>query len=187
MKKLISTLVAFNHEDHSGKPPHRLIMKYYFMFMIGSVIGWIYEEIYYMLDGHFVDRGFMYGPWLPVYGVGTILLLVLLRKVKKYPPLIFLGALLITGVLEYFAGYATWHFMHEHLWNYTGLFLNINGYVCLRSVINFGFLALLFFYIVEPIVDHNLPKMKDRTLLKTDLIILAVFLFDLIMSFIFKR
>ena len=185
---MIKKMRDANKRYYSGLSKPRVLMTLYLLFVAGCIIGWIYEELYYMLDDHvLVNRGFMYGPWLPVYGVGTILMLAVLNKLRPYPVFIFLGGTVLCGALEYLAGMMVWNGLHKHLWDYTGLFLNIQGYVCLRSAITFGFLALFLFYVLEPATNHFLRKLDDRAFFKFGFIVMAVFVFDLVMSLIFRR
>ena len=75
------------------------------IFLVGSLVGFLYEEIFYLITDHkLYYQGFLYGPYLPIYGWGSLLLLSL-KKFKKNPILVFLFAILITGILEYFSGY----------------------------------------------------------------------------------
>ena len=122
------------------------------IFLFGSLVGFIYEELFYLIvDKKIVYQGFLYGPYLPIYGWGCLGLLSL-KKVKKHPSLVFLLAVLITGVLEYISGFMLLKIFNRTWWDYTGLFLNIDGFVCLRSVITFGIGALLLIYIFEPLI-----------------------------------
>jgi len=184
--KIIEKLDSFSgNTEHSFK---RRLLSLFLIFIVGSMIGWVYEELYYLLDDHLLlNRGFMYGPWLPVYGIGTLLMLGLLFRFRGNPLLAFLGGAVVCGVLEYIAGAAVLHFLHERLWDYTGLFLNINGFVCLRSVITFGVGALLLFYLVQPVTNHFLSKMKDRQFFRFGYAVLIIFILDLVMSIIFRR
>ena len=118
------------------------------IFIVGCFVGYIYEEIFCLIiDRELVNRGFLYGPYLPVYGFGA-LFLMLLKPFKKSPILIFVLSMLVTGVVEYITGYVMWEIWHQRWWDYTGLFLNIDGYVCLRSLLTFAIAALLLIYII---------------------------------------
>lgn len=161
---------------------------YTIIFFVGSFIGYLYEVIFYLLDDHkLVNRGFLYGPYLPVYGFGAILLIVTLRKFKKHPLSIFILAMLVTGITEYVAGFLVYKVYHEMWWDYTGLYLSINGYVCLRSVISFAIGALLLFYLVEPlIVKKLLPLTKGKKVTIFSILILVIMI-DLVFTLIFRH
>ncbi len=161
---------------------------YLLVFVIACIIGWIYEVIFTLLFDHvFENRGFLYGPYVPVYGFGAIIMLPLLKRFKKNPLIIFFLAILITGVVEYVVGAWMWALYQQRWWDYTGLFLNINGYVCLRSVLTFAIGALMLFYIIEPLVSKLAKKTKNKTICITTLIILLVFVTDLVLTLIFRN
>ncbi len=161
---------------------------YFLIFIIGSIVGWLYEEIFYFVNERAItNRGFLYGPYLPVYGFGAILLVLFLKRFRKNPIIVFLLAIIITGVLEYFTGLIMWEIWHQKWWDYTGLFLNIDGYVCLRSVLTFGIGSLLLIYLVEPLVIKMIDKIKKKTLMILCFSILTIFIIDNIITFIFRH
>lgn len=124
----------------------------FLIFFVGCVVGWVYEEFFYYFTENWVgNRGFLYGPYLPVYGSGSVLMVVLLTKVRSNPLLLFGLAMLVTGVLEYFTGLIMWQVWQQRWWDYTGLFLNIGGFVCLRSVLTFGLGGWALLYGLEPL------------------------------------
>lgn len=89
------------------------------------------------------NRGELYGPWLPIYGTGT-LGIYLLKPWRKRPLLVFVLCVIITGVVGYVIGIVALEIFELRLWDYRGRFLNIGGLVCLRSVVSFGILGLVF-------------------------------------------
>ena len=165
-----------------------LILIYALIFIVGCLIGYIYEVIFaYFDEGGFVNRGFLYGPYLPIYGIGAIILTLLLKKFKRYPLCIFFASLFITAIIEYAGGALLMELFNKRWWDYTGLFLNINGYVCLRSVITFAIGALLLMYIFEPFIRSIVSKDKYKTGIS---IYICIFLFvmfiDLILTLSFR-
>lgn len=161
---------------------------YFLIFVIGAICGWIYEEIFYFIaDGKIYNRGFLYGPYLPVYGYGAILMIMFLRKVRNNPIFVFLLAVLITGILEYFTGKIMWEIWHQKWWDYTGLFLNIDGYVCLRSVITFGIGGLFLIYVIEPFLTKMIKTISNKKINCLCIIVFAIFLIDNIITFIFRH
>lgn len=158
------------------------------IFLAGSLAGFIYEEIFYLITDHeLVKRGFLYGPYLPVYGFGAVLMALLLKRFKKNPLIVFILAMLVTGILEYLTGYLLWEIYHKMWWDYTGLFLNIDGYVCLRSVISFGVGGLLLIYIIEPLISKLISKITNYKIYIVSYITCVVFVFDLILTLIFRQ
>ncbi len=162
--------------------------KYYFLiFMIGAFVGWIYEEIFcFFEDGFFVNKGFLYGCYLPIYGYGSIVLITLLKRFKKNPIIIFIASLLLTGIVEYIGGAIMENVFKMELWNYDGLLLNINGYVCLRSVLTFAIGGLLLIYLIEPFVEKITIKKNIKLVNIITIIILIIFIVDNIITFAFR-
>ena len=95
----------------------------FLIFLTGSLVGWIYEEIFYWVtEGLLRNRGILYGPWLPIYGVGALAIYAM-KPVKKQPVLLFLLCAAVSGIVEYIIGYAGLHFFGLRLWDYRGLLL----------------------------------------------------------------
>lgn len=163
---------------------------FYFMtiFFISCITGWIYEEFFYFFADHLVEkRGFLYGPYLPVYGLGSLLMLILLKRWDRKPLVIFGGAMIITGILEYTTGATMMAIWGRRWWDYTGLFLNIDGYACLRSVISFGILALILFYFLEPMVKALSKRVKGPLLIVVPVTITLIFLIDVVLTLVFRN
>lgn len=162
------------------------IIYWILIFLIGSLIGWIYEEIfYYVTENTISNRGFFYGPYLPVYGVGSVILMMTLKKIKKYPILIFILSMLITGIVEYITGYVMYAIYKRVWWDYTGLFLNIDGYVCFRSVFTFAIGTIGLMYFIEPYLNKFTKKYSKASHI-TSLLFLIMFIIDNIITFIFR-
>ena len=82
----------------------------FLIFLIGCVTGWIYEEIFYWItEGMLRNRGILYGPWLPIYGIGALGIYAM-KPVKKHPVLLFVLCAVISGVVEYIIGYVSLRF-----------------------------------------------------------------------------
>lgn len=162
------------------------IIYWILIFLACSLIGWVYEEIfYYVTENTISNRGFFYGPYLPVYGWGSVLLMLILRKLKKPPILIFILSMLITGIVEYITGYIMYAIYERVWWDYTGLFLNIGGYVCFRSVFTFAIGTIGLIYFIEPYLNKFIKKhFKSSSLISW--LFLIIFIGDSIITFIFR-
>lgn len=118
---------------------------YYF---ICSVIGWVMEMIYgYMVLGHFVDRGFLYGPMCPIYGCGAVAMVLIAEIIGKKELNVagkFLIIMAMFTVLEYLASLFLELIFHQRWWDYTNELLNINGRVCLVFSLMFGMMGIIF-------------------------------------------
>lgn len=162
--------------------------KYTMIFLIGSIVGFIYEEIfYYIFEDTLAKRGFLYGPYLPVYGFGAVLMVLLLKKYKKDPFIVFLLAMLLTGVVEYITGFIMYQAYHRVWWDYTGLFLNIDGYVCLRSVLTFGIGGLILIYVIEPLLCKLSENINTKLYITTSVLIVMTFVIDLTFTLMYRN
>ncbi|NLZ77794.1 MAG: putative ABC transporter permease [Spirochaetales bacterium] len=119
-------------------------------FMMYSVIGWLWEVALSFLQGRgFVNRGFLNGPYCPVYGTGALLVVHLLGGLTN-PLLIFLAAAVITTTLEYLTSYVMEKLFDGRWWDYSDKPLNINSRVYATGSIAFGSLSLLVIRFVQP-------------------------------------
>ena len=158
----------------------------FLIFLTGCLVGWVYEEIFYWItEGLLRNRGILYGPWLPIYGTGA-LGIYMLKPLKQRPVLLFLLCVVVTGVVEYIIGYVSIRFLGLRLWDYRGLFLNIDGIICFRSVMSFGFLGLAFHYLLEPMGEKLFRRIPEHAIHTSCLILIALFLTDCILSFLFR-
>lgn len=160
------------------------LREYFLLFVIYSVIGWIMEVIYTLItDKKLTNRGFLIGPYCPIYGVGAILIILLLSRYEERPVGLFVLAIVICSVLEYFTSYIMEKLFKVRWWDYSNNRFNINGRICLETMVPFGIIACLIIYIVNPFFVNNLGKLPD-TFLTIMTIVFAVFLIsDFITSF----
>ena len=136
------------------------VILFFFCF---SGIGWVWEVIFYLInDGEFINRGTMLGPWLPIYGLGGWIIIYLMRPLRKTPELMFAGATLACGSVEYFASWILEKLMGMRWWDYTGYFMNLNGRICLEGVLVFGFAGVTMTYFIAPVADNLLAKIPNR-------------------------
>ena len=161
------------------------LAKYIIVFFIGAFVGWIYEVIfYYFTDGKLINRGVLFGPWLPIYGTGAILI-YFFKFFKKNPIILFLSIMIITGILEYLVGYFFLKFFDMKLWDYDGLLFNIHGLVCLRSVITFAIGGMVLIYLVDPIIEKIIKK-QSKVLNIAVVVLVFLFIVDTILSLLFR-
>ena len=166
------------------------IIKLTSIIILGGIYGFIYEEIFYYFDlGQLVKRGSTFGPWIPIYAFGSVFITLLTYHYKD-KPLIVLGlSLVITGLLEYLTGMFFYEVFHMRLWDYNTEILNfgnINGYVCLRSVLLFGFAGLFLVYFIVPKLIKIIKKSNQKVLNNTCLTLIILFGLDILMYMIIK-
>lgn len=152
--------------------------------IISGIIGWIYEFIFYFFNGgmkEFYMQGGNFLPWINIYAIGAVIIVLLTYKVKKHPFLVFIISFISTGILEYFSGLAIYELLGERYWNYNIEILNfgnIGGFVCLRSVLVFGLSALLLMYLIVPFCIYLTKKINKRKLLTVCILLVSVIFID---------
>ncbi len=157
-----------------------LVIKIGLIFYISSILGYIYELILcYYYTGEFFSHGFLSGPWLPIYGIGSLLIL-LINKYKDKPLIIFILSFLITGFLEYTSGLFLLKVFKIRLWDYTGRLFNIDGLVCLLSSFCFGLGGLIVTYLIEPLVNKIFQVFPKEKITKFLDILNSLFVGDII-------
>lgn len=112
---------------------------YLLLFYTAAIAGFVWEVLlYWVQEQAFYKRGFFYGPWLPVYGCGAVMIYFFLHKKKSHPVRCFFYSGLIGAGVEFLTGWFLFTFFHLRYWDYTGQFLNVGGYICLYSVLGFS-------------------------------------------------
>lgn len=131
-------------------------------FFIYCICGYICEVAYCSIPARrFVNRGFLYGPYLPVYGFGAIAVILALEPFFNKPYLVFIFGMIVTSVLEYFTSWMLEKFFHTKLWDYSKHKFNINGRVCLRNSVLFGLLCLVVVYLIQPFIADIIGKFPE--------------------------
>ena len=130
-------------------------MLYHFvwLFFIYAFLGWCTEVSYAALvTGKFVNRGFLNGPVCPVYGFGAVIVLAALTPLADNLLLLFLGSMALTSALEWLTGFALEKLFHQRWWDYSDQPFNLNGYICLRFSVAWGFACLFVVKLLHPTV-----------------------------------
>lgn len=154
------------------------------MFFIFCFVGWVWEvSLAFISEDMFVNRGTLHGPWLPIYGTGGVIILVLLKKLREKPALEFVAAMVLCGCLEYFS---SWYLEMTHdgqrWWDYTGYFLNINGRICAEGLLTFGLGGLTIVYLLAPALDNLLSRIDARKLGIVAAVLLVLYCADQVYS-----
>ncbi|MDR0351020.1 MAG: DUF975 family protein, partial [Coriobacteriales bacterium] len=129
------------------------------MFFLFSFVGWLWEcGIAFVESGTFINRGMLYGPWVPIYGFGGLAVVVVLGRLSTRPMLCFITAVVMCGIIEYVGATLIWDWYHVKYWDYSGFFFNIQGRVCLEGLLAFGVLGMVALYVVAPMTDELFLK-----------------------------
>ena len=122
-------------------------------FFAYSILGWACECLYCGIPARrFINRGFLEGPYCPIYGCGALIVILVLDPLKGHPLLLFLGAMIFTSVLEYVTSWLMEKLFHSKWWDYSERPFNINGRVCLLNSLLFGIMGLAVMYVVHPFI-----------------------------------
>lgn len=157
---------------------------YFLTFMIFSFLGWIIEMfVVGFKEKKIVNRGFLLGPYCPIYGAGGLLMTFLLGKCTNYPIILFFSASLIGAILEYFTGYAMEKLFKAKWWDYSDKPFNLHGRICLMNIVLFGLLGTIVIYFVNPFIFFCLKLIPASLLYFSAGILLSLFIIDLILSF----
>lgn len=152
--------------------------------VITGMFGFLYEFIFYYFNGGmktFYWRGGNFLPWINIYATGSIMIYLLTYKDRKKPLKVFLVSVITTGILEYFSGLGMDKIAGKRCWDYSREILgalNINGYVCLRSVLVFGVFSLLLIYIVLPLIFYIAKKSNKKVFVTTSIILCSIIMID---------
>lgn len=163
------------------------LTNYIFIFFIFSVIGWLIEVSLKSIQFHrFINRGFLVGPYCPIYGLGALLIVMSNEWLGKYDSsnaIIFLSSLLICGIVEYFVSYFLEKFYHARWWDYTNRPMNLHGRIWIGNLILFGIGGLAIVNIFNPLFLSIFYRM-DLKYREITAIIIAILMFsDYIVSY----
>lgn len=154
------------------------------LFFSFCITGWVWEvllHIYY--DGQIINRGFTHGPWLPIYGVGGVIIITLLKRFRDRPVLEFLVAFVLCGFIEYFTAWLLETVNGEKWWDYSGYFLNLDGRICAEGLLVFAVGGCTVVYLIAPLLDAFFKRIDRRIATVICVVLLAAFFSDCCYSF----
>ncbi|OUN63661.1 putative ABC transporter permease [Faecalitalea cylindroides] len=131
----------------------------YTYFIVYAFLGWVCEDIYCGIGKRkFINRGFLYGPYCPIYGFGALLVIYPLLMVSKHPIVVFIFGMVLTSILEYITSFVMEKLFATRWWDYSTYPFNINGRICLQNSLLFGLMALVVVYGLHPIVSRFVER-----------------------------
>jgi len=149
-------------------------------FVVYSFIGCILETVYVSMKcGRFIIRGFLYGPFCPIYGFGALILIGVLRVLKHNALLLFTGAAALTTTLEYMTSAVLEFLFHKKWWDYSDEFLNISGRVCLKFSIVWGIIAVVLLLFIHPFIVSLVSGISSNYRLAAANVFMVYLFFDL--------
>lgn len=128
--------------------------QWFLFFYIYCFFGWVWESVYVSVRAReWVNRGFMHGPFLPIYGSGAIVILLSTIGVRDNLWLIYLFGMISSTILEYFTGDAMERLFHVRYWDYTQHRFNLKGHICLMVSLAWGAFSILLVKVLHPPIE----------------------------------
>ena len=155
-----------------------------FLFYFYCFGGWCFESSFVSLKSHkWVNRGFMRGPFLPLYGSGAIMMLVVSRPFADNVLLTYVAGVIGATALEYVTGTAMVALFKVRYWDYTGKFMNFQGHICLRSSLAWGFLTILMTRVIHRPIEGLMYMIPDQVLYYLTVFLTVYIVVDFTLSF----
>ena len=134
-----------------------IFKKYFLLFILYSVLGWFLEIGWvFASQKKFVKRGILLGPYCPIYGCGCLLLITMLDNFKTHPIYLFFLTILICSILEYFGSFVLEKMFGARWWDYTHYKFNLNGRICLETMVPFSIMGTLIVYYLNPYLTSKI-------------------------------
>lgn len=176
-------LVHTNNGDYMKK-----VTYYINVFLIYSIIGFIIETTLKTFIFKNMNNGILFGPWIPVYGLGVVLIIFIMRlvfnriKVKRGIKifLVFFLSLIVLTIIELLGGILIEKIFNKVFWDYSDLKFNLGHYIALEISLIWGIMSLIVIYLIKPIIDKIIKKIPSVI----TYLVLFIFIVDAIITFI---
>ncbi len=160
----------------------KTVETWFLWLMIYSVIGWVYESTICSIGQRkLINRGFLNGPYCPIYGTGAVLVLLVLGRIQN-PVLLFFAGAVLTCSLEYLTSWLMEKLFHARWWDYSKRKFNIGGRVCLIGAVVFGAFSVVLILVLHPWVKSLTDRLTDTALTWICAILLVGIVSDLIVT-----
>lgn len=155
----------------------------FLIFIFWGVAGWLIEVVDMRIEaGEFQNRGFLYMPFCPIYGVGMAVASAGVSGMKNSYLALFVFGLVFCSALEYIVGGILETLFHSKWWDYSHMRFNVKGRVCLRNALLFGFGSIIVFSFVEPVVETIIAMLPAEAGLFIIVVFSAALALDVIFS-----
>ena len=157
---------------------------YFLLFIIYFFFGWLIEMVNTLIiERKIVNRGFLIGPYCPIYGVGALLITFALDDYSKDPLVLFILSVVLCSILEYLTSYLMENIFKTRWWDFSNKNFNLNGRICLEAATLFGILGVIIIYILNPLLCNFLTSIPNIIITILFIIILLLFIVDFAVSF----
>lgn len=156
---------------------------YFLLFISYAFLGWCMEVTCKFIQyKKFINRGFLIGPYCPIYGWGALAITILLKRYMEDPLVLFVMSTLICSIIEYLTSYFMEKKYHARWWDYSNRKFNINGRICLETLIPFGILGVAIMYGTNPILFKLYNQIPQLVINILTVILFIGFIVDNIIS-----
>jgi len=156
-----------------------VFFSYVFFFVVYSFFGWITESIYCSFkEKKLSNRGFLTGPFCPIYAVGALAIVLVLGYLPKNFLIIFFFGMLITTAIEYLTGYLLEILFDTKWWDYSDIRFNFQGRICLENSLFFGVMSLLLIFFIQPALVRTVDIIPSIVLQVFAIVFLMYFAID---------
>ena len=150
-------------------------------FFTFAFVGWVWEVSLHLIgDGVFVNRGVMHGPWLPIYGSGVVMIMLVLARWRSKPVVEAAAIVLLCGAVEYGTSYVLEAVNGMRWWDYTGYFLNLNGRICGEGLMVFALGGMAAVYLLLPILDSLWSRIRPKVTVAICAVLVLAFCADMV-------
>lgn len=154
-----------------------------FFFFLYCLFGWCFETTLVSLkEKHFVNRGFLRSPFLPIYGFGALIMIYTGSPLINDPVLMFICGALSATLMEYITGWLMEILFKTRYWDYSDCSYNISGRICAEATLMWGFMTLLVNYKVHINLEPFILKLDTTLVMVIDIILFTIFVADFIIS-----
>lgn len=153
------------------------------LFTIYSFLGWCAEVIYqYFTQKKFINRGFLYGPFCPIYGICILLVIHLLEGFSGNLFILFIISTILISSIEYVTSYILEKLFHLKWWDYTEDPLNLHGRICFHFSLGWGLATIFAIKVVHPLLTGFTELISEHSAKLIAIILLCYFVFDLLVT-----
>lgn len=154
-------------------------LTWFLYFMAYSFLGWIFESSFCSVNGRrWVNRGFLNGPFIPIYGFGAVLVVAAFYGKVDHLPALFLSSILLTTTLEYITSWALEQLFHARWWDYSKDPFNLNGRIYLMGSLAFGVMSVLAVKVLHPWLEGEIARLPTDLLWTMGVLLFLIFFSD---------
>lgn len=156
----------------------------FLLFIIYSIIGYITEVVFCSIDNKrlILNRGFLLGPYLPIYGGSAVLMYIFLSKYREDVIVLFVMAFVLCSIVEFFTSYILEKIFKVRWWDYSKISFNIDGRVCLQNSILFGLGGVVIIVFINPIFLYLIESLPVYIKYIISITTFILFIIDVIIS-----